>query len=120
MPGVHHKPTDKLRKLVGELILHGVSQEDISKRIGIAVETLIKYYRYECYELKHDINCEVENILLDKARKGDWKAVRMWLTCRAGWVPARTVEEVESENQHKSLIEKLMDKIPENERHSTG
>lgn len=107
-----HKPTDKTKKLVGDLTLHGLTQEEIAKRLGIAVETLVHHYHYEIYELKHDINCEIENILLEKARKGDWKAIRLWLTCRAKWAPARPPESEEDEGSEKSLIEKLLDKIP--------
>ncbi len=120
MPGAHHKPTAKTKKLVGDLMLHGLSQEDVAKRLGIAVETLVKHYYYECYELKHDINCEIENLLLEKARKGDWKAIRLWLTCRAKWAPAKTPEELEEADQRKSLIEKILGKDSVNESNGTG
>jgi hypothetical protein len=41
---VHHKPTDKLRKLVKSMILHDCSHEAVAKRLDICVETLHKYY----------------------------------------------------------------------------
>lgn len=118
MPGVHHKPTQKTKKMVGDLTLHGVSQGEIAKRLGVAIDTLVKHYYYEIYELRHDVNCEIENILLKKARNGDMKAVKLWLTCRAKWAPARTLEEQEKVNAEKSLIERLLDKIPVDERHN--
>lgn len=104
----HHKPTDQTRKLVGDLTLHGQSQEDIAKRLSISVETLVKHYPYEIYELKHDVTCEIENIALQKARSGDWKAIKFWLQCRGGWAAARTVEEQQQAENEKSLIEKLL------------
>lgn len=112
MGGQRHNPTEKTKKLVGDLMLHGATQESIAERLHICVETLQRHYRYEMFELKYDVNCEIENLALEQARRGEWKAIEMWLKCKAGWVPARPPLDKDEADNTKSLIEKLIDKIP--------
>lgn len=97
MGAPHHKPTDELRKFVSSLVMRGLNQEEIAKRLKICKETLLKHYEHEVYDTKIDMDCKIENLAYEKALSGDWKAIEFYLRCKAGWAPAKTLDEYAKE-----------------------
>ena len=84
-----HEPTDQNRKMVESMSAYGIPQEDISKVIGISVDTLAKYYREELDTATAKANAKVAETLYRQATNVDnprsATAAIFWLKTRGGW-----------------------------------
>lgn len=80
-----HRPTEALREQVRKFASCGTNQEDIGKALGIAANTLAKYYRKELDEAEVNANGAVAGALYDLAIKGNVTAQIFWLKTRARW-----------------------------------
>ena len=84
-----HKPTDETRAKVTALASFGITEDDISRHIGVAPHTLRKHYRDELDNAVANANAMVAQSLYNMATKGEGKtrvtAAIFWLKTRAGW-----------------------------------
>lgn len=77
-------PTDEQRKIAMLMTASGHLQRTIAERFGIDVGTLRKHFRDELDEGRESINAAVGDVLLQKAMKGDLRAIENWLDRRGG------------------------------------
>lgn len=81
-----HKPTEATKAEVGALVSFGNTQEDIARYLGISVDTLVKYYRYELDNSVMVANAKVANRLFRKATEDDDLSAQVfWLKTRGRW-----------------------------------
>jgi hypothetical protein len=89
--GKRHKPTDTSRNEVRAYATVGTPHHDIALLIGVATETLLKYYRAELDEGKARGNAHVAKTLYTLATQGlgqqgpNLGAMIFWLKSQAGW-----------------------------------
>jgi len=91
-----HEPTEKDRKVVESMASYGIPEKDIARVIGIAVDTLEKWYRYELDTAHVKANSMVAQSLFQKAMgtgNGAVAACIFWLKCRARWVEPKPWDE---------------------------
>lgn len=106
MPGLPpHEPSDITRAEVMALTSFGNTQEEISSYLGICIETLTKYYRYELDTAVIRANAQVARALFNKAiNQDDLSAQTFWLKTRARW---RTADQEDSKKAI-SAVESLL------------
>jgi hypothetical protein len=80
-----HVPDDKDRLLVKSLSAVGMPYEDISRKLKITSDTLVKYYKDELELGRADANAEIARTLYQQAKNGNVAAMMFWLKTRARW-----------------------------------
>jgi len=80
-----HVPDDKDRLLVKSLSAVGMPYEDISRKLKITSDTLVKYYKDELELGRADANAEIARTLYQQAKNGNVAAMVFWLKTRARW-----------------------------------
>ena len=88
----YYLPNDEHAAMVESLTSFGVPNKDIAKYIGIAEQTLTKYYGDILNKAGVQKNLEVANTLYQKALTGDNQAMIFWLKTRAGWQEKTQIE----------------------------
>ena len=88
----YYLPSDEHAATVESLTSFGVPNKDIAKYIGIAEQTLTKYYGDILNKAGVQKNLEVANTLYQKALTGDNQAMIFWLKTRAGWQEKTQIE----------------------------
>ena len=97
-----HEVTEGIRAQVLALSGFGVKTEDIAKYLGIAKQTLFKYYKDELSTGAIGANATIAETLYKKAKDGDTTACIFWLKTRAGW---REVQKMELSGEVKEKLE---------------
>lgn len=96
-----YKPSEEDRAVVNSMAANGIAQERIARAIGgpggIAVGTLVKYYREELETASIKAEAVIAGTAYNKAKAGDVHMIRYWLNCRAHWTE-------KSEIQHSGSI----------------
>ena len=92
MQGLEHKPTEEKRKLVKALSQYGVKYEDISDKLDISNDTLVKYYKEELRDGRIDANAQIAQSLFQNAKGGNTSAQMFWLKTRAQWKEVNGLE----------------------------
>lgn len=88
-----HAPTIKTRAEVKALAGYGVIEDEIAIYIGIAPQTLRKYYREELDKGHIHANVQVMRSLFKQAVDDRiTSATIFWLKVRAGWSEAQIIE----------------------------
>lgn len=106
-----HIPTEVTRAKVSALVAFGIPQEHIAINIGVSDETLRKYYREELETGLSNANQQVANVLFSKAvDERDLGACIFWLKTRGRH--AFREKDPEDNKDLKSIVEKLIDKMP--------
>jgi len=59
--------------------------EDISRKLKITSDTLVKYYKDELELGRADANAEIARTLYQQAKNGNVAAMMFWLKTRARW-----------------------------------
>ena len=85
-------PDARDRGLVEVLVASGLAQDQIATALEISVRTLRKYYKRELTVGTIKANAAVAQALFNQAKNGNVKAQMFWLSCRAGWKPAKITE----------------------------
>ena len=80
-----HVPDDKDRLLVKSLSAVGMPYEDISRKLKITSDTLVKYYKDELELGRADANAEIARTLYQQAKNSNVAAMMFWLKTRARW-----------------------------------
>lgn len=80
-----HIPDDKDRLLVKSLSAVGMPYEDISRKLKITSDTLVKYYKDELELGRAEANAEIARTLYQQAKNGNVAAMMFWLKTRARW-----------------------------------
>lgn len=88
----YYLPNDEHAATVESLTSFGVPNKDIAKYIGVAEQTLTKYYGDILNKAGVQKNLEVANTLYQKALTGDNQAMIFWLKTRAGWQEKTQIE----------------------------
>lgn len=91
-----HEPTEKDRKAVEAMASYGIPEKDIARVIGIAVDTLRKWYLYELDTGGIKANSMIAQSLFQKATgngNGAVAACIFWLKVRAHWVEPKPWDE---------------------------
>lgn len=108
-----HVPTDITRAEVAALSSFGNTQAEIALYLGICVDTLTKYYRYELDTAVVRANAMVARKLYNKAVvQDDLSAQVFWLKTRGRWRTAdnqTVVESNESLQQEVIALRKQLD-----------
>lgn len=90
------KPTDENKELVRQLVMVGVSHEQIAMAIGIGARTLYRYFREELDTAACQANAKVAQSLFHNAVVENNVAAQIfWMKTRAGWKEAQRVEVVQ-------------------------
>ena len=92
MQGVEHKPTEEKRKLVKALSSVGITYEDISDKLNISSDTLVKHYKEELRDGRVDANAQIAQSLFQNAKGGNTSAQMFWLKTRAQWKETNGLE----------------------------
>jgi hypothetical protein len=90
--GIQHEPTEDNRKLVRNLAAVGTKYEDISLKLEISSDTLVKYYKKELDDGRIDANAAIAQSLFGAAKSGNTSAQMFWLKTRAGWKETNALE----------------------------
>jgi len=90
--GKKHEPTQQDRDTARRLSALGVPHEDISLRLKISSDTLVKYYQEELDEGRIDANSAIAGTLFNQAKKGNTAAAIFWLKTRARWKETQSHE----------------------------
>lgn len=108
MPRPAFQPTDEQRELVVSLVCCGIPHDVISEVIGIARNTLEKYFREELDHGKAVANAKVAGTLFKMATSGDSPASTFfWLKTQAGW---------RETNHHELTVSTDLEKLTPDER----
>jgi hypothetical protein len=78
-------PDDEQRRIVKELAGVGLPQPMIARIIGVAKETLYKYFEEELHLGAAEATGAIAKTLYAKAIGGDTASLIFWLKCRANW-----------------------------------
>lgn len=98
-----HEPSAESRAQVSALTSFGNTQEEVALYLGICVDTLAKYYRYELDTAAIRANAMVARKLFSKAvDQDDLSAQIFWLKTRGKW---RTAEQ--EDKKPPSQVENL-------------
>ena len=92
-----HKPTDKMRELVGLHATMGTDQETIADLLGIDRKTLAKHYRTELNHSLAKANAKMGGTLYNKALGGDTTAMIFWMKTRARWSEKSEIDHTSSD-----------------------
>lgn len=96
-----HQVTKENSTLVSELKSFGITNEHISRRLGITPDTLIKHYPYELETAQETANAKIASKLFKKAYEDeDLTAIIFWLKTRARW---RTEDNTQNLEQNEDL-----------------
>jgi hypothetical protein len=92
-----HKPNDEGRRIVGELISHGMPRATIAGILGIHVQTLEKHYHFDLATGADIANAKIAGRLFDQANSDEntmanTVARMFWLKSRARWKETSAVE----------------------------
>lgn len=105
---VKHEPTDKTRAEVSALSSFGNTQVEIGLYLGINVDTLTKYYRFELDTAVIKANAMVARSLFNKAvNQDDLSAQIFWLKTRGKWRNADAEAATHQTDAVKAEIESL-------------
>ena len=85
-------PNEEHRTLASQMSAVGCTQEQISKVIGISVDTLAKHYLADMDAARSKANAKVAQTLYQKAIKGDTVCMIFWLKCQARWTERTEIE----------------------------
>lgn len=105
-----HQPTQSQRRMVEAMAGYGIPHPDIGIVIGIAHDTLVKYYPEELARGHVVANTSVARNLHQIALGSGREAVTaciFWLKCRAGWneyAPAASTVPGKKEQQHSDAM----------------
>lgn len=105
-----HVPTEATKACVSELNAAGVPQVRIAARYNMNVATLRKHYRAELDEKLDDMNAALGRNLYQDALAGNKKDREFWLRTRAGFVNAKSPEEIEAAKKPTVLEVRLTKK----------
>ena len=76
---------ERIAQVVQLHTLVGTPQPTLAKILGMATETMSKYYRDELDTAKAQANAQIAGRLYKKAMDGDTTAMIFWLKTRARW-----------------------------------
>jgi len=102
--GKEHKPTLAQRELVSEMSSNGINQEDIAHNIGIAVDCLMKYYKFELKNGRVNRVNLVGTNLFKTAMAGDVTAMIFFLKTQGRWKTEDYKQNMESNEDLKAEI----------------
>lgn len=109
-----HQKTEKTTAEVIALKSFGNTQEEIATYLGINIDTLYKYYRYELDTAQVRTNAEVARKLYTKAtKKDDLSAQIFWLKTRARWRTTDIENIIDQNEGMKEEIKVLRAKLDE-------
>src|SRR6266478_5843291 len=80
-----HRPDPSQRRQVEAMAAYGISEDNISRVIGIDPKTLRKHYRDELDLGETKANAQVAGFLFNAAKSGNVTAQIFWLKTRAKW-----------------------------------
>lgn len=92
MAAKSHKPNKLTRQAVEVLVAGGTPKRTIAKALGIAQDTLRKYYPDELEMGAEMANARVVRRLFRLIEQGSTPAAIFWLKTRAGWREGHSVE----------------------------
>ena len=92
MQGVEHIPTEETRKLVRSLSAVGIKYVDISSKLDISDDTLVKHYKKDLEDGRIDANASIGQTLFQQAKNGNTAAAIFWLKTRANWKETNAIE----------------------------
>ena len=92
MQGVEHIPTEETRKLVRNLSAVGIKYVDISGKLDISDDTLVKHYKKDLEDGRIDANASIGQTLFQQAKNGNTAAAIFWLKTRANWKETNAIE----------------------------
>ena len=92
MQGVEHIPTEETRKLVRSLSAVGIKYVDISGKLDISDDTLVKHYKKDLADGRIDANASIGQTLFQQAKNGNTAAAIFWLKTRANWKETNAIE----------------------------
>lgn len=98
-----YKPNARDLKLVQNLCLLGLSEERTAKCVGIALETLRKYYGEVLENYRDKTLSKVAECAMQLALKGNPSMIMFVLKTRAGWS-----EKVGLDDDTKQLIKRVI------------
>ncbi len=103
----HHKVSEEFKLKISALKSFGTPNEDIANYLGISLDTLKKFYKYELDTAQVRSNAEVANKLYKKATVDeDLTAIIFWLKTRARW-------STEDSKQNKEVNEEVIREMKE-------
>mgnify|MGYP003135707183 CR=1 FL=1 len=114
MPKIIDKSEEK-SKMVKSLSGLGITQEQICSILGIARNTLTKYYNEELTQGKAEANAQVAKNLYRIATgegQGAVTAGIFWLKCQAGWRDTSTLEVINAD-EDESRVRRIVNRLTE-------
>lgn len=103
-----YEPTEKSRKIVRQLAMLGVPQEQIAKKMGIDAKTLRRHYREDLDEGDVEAFASVAGALWHNAVKNNNVVAQIfWMKARHGWIDRREVNHNHSVGPALSHEERL-------------
>ncbi len=92
MQGVEHIPTEETRKFVRCLSAVVIMYVDISGKLDISDDTLVKHYKKDLENGRIDANASIGQTLFQQAKNGNTAAAIFWLKTRANWKETNAIE----------------------------
>ena len=90
-----HTPTQQQRDIVTRAIKAGLDSKTIASLLDITVPALTRAYPRELLSGSERI-MEVVDALYQRATEGNVPAIKLFLECRAGWIPKEKEAEIAS------------------------
>jgi len=90
-----HEPTPEQRDIVERAIKAGLDDKTIAGLLGITVNQLRSCYPHEMQSGSERIMAVVD-ALYERALEGNVPAIKLYLECRAGWIPKEKEQEIAS------------------------
>lgn len=108
-PGEHVPDIHKRSKVI-EFTCAGFNHDQVANYFNISVNTLKKHYENELNNSLMMRTGKLARNLFRDGLAGDKGSREFWLKCRAGFAPAKPLDDAKS-SLAEALLEKLIDKL---------
>lgn len=103
-PGdIPHCPTPESREFVAQLVSLGLEVPQIAYCLKCTPHEVTYHYKQELEFGTSMVNAKVGAALFQRCMLGDTNAIKFWLQCRAGWVPADKEDPKDKEKKGQLL-----------------
>lgn len=103
-----YEPNDEHRAMVEAFAVIGVSQDIMSKALGISRDLIERHYRKELDVSAATATAKVGGALFRKAMNGDTAAQIFWMKTRGGWRETNRTEVTGAGGGAITLIERVI------------
>lgn len=100
---IPHCPTPESRDMVSQMVAMGLEVAQIAFCMKLTPHEVTYHYKDELEFGLSLVNAKVGVALFQRCMLGDTNAIKFWLQCRGGWVPAEKEDAKDKEKKGRLL-----------------